>query len=209
MKATILLGSLLLVITGCGIGLEDSSALRTITTGNTKQTLAMSSDPATCVEAISTPTCDGTLSRIMRNTIQLEYSDDVTVAQLDSIEVRALLPNGQFGADIAREFLIVDEGGGFITLKNTGIWLENATWYAVTDSCNQFDLLVKYGDVDGNGRTDALDVNTIWRNTDSGDPTLDINGDGEIDMFDALLTWKFRDVHVSPTPPKPTGHDCQ
>lgn len=209
MKATLLLGSLLLVITGCGTGMEDSTTPRTATTSGDKRTHDMPITPASCVEAISMPACDGILSRIMRNSIRIEYSDDVTVAQLNSIKVRELQSSGQFGADIAHEFLIVDEGGGFVTLQNNGIWLENATWYAVTDSCNQFDFLVKYGDVDGDGETDALDVNTIWRHAGSGDPSFDVNGDGVVDMFDAQLAWKYRDVHVHPTPLKPTGHDCQ
>jgi len=209
MKATILLCSLLLMINGCGTGMEDSTASRLASTIDAKQTLAMPSNPATCVEATSMPACDGILTRIMRNSIRIEYSDDITISQLNSIEVRMLLPNGQFGGDIANEFLIVDEGGGVVTLLNSGIWLENATWYSVTDTCNQFDLLVKYGDVDGNGATDAIDVNAIWAHAGSSEPLYDINGDGDVDMFDALLTWKYRDVHVPPSSPKPSGHDCQ
>ena len=179
-------------------------------TQGTTGSLAMTVAPSCAAASASTPSCDGVLPRSAGTVIRVQYASDPT-ASIPAIEVRELLDGGLFGANVADQFTKVDEGGNSVVLTNNGTPLTNRTWYAVTDGCNQFDFVVMYGNVDGDGDTDALDANAIWQNRlnpVSDNTPFDIDGDGDVDALDVNAAWNNRDANVPPVPAKPTGHIC-
>jgi hypothetical protein len=162
------------------------------------------------VASASAPSCDGVLPRSAGTVIRVQYPSDHT-ASIPLIQVQELLDGGLFGADVTDQFIIVDEGGNSVLLTNNGTPLLNRTWYAVSDGCNQFDFVVMYGNVDGDGDTDALDANAIWinrLNPVNDDTPYDVDGDGDVDALDVNAAWNNRDALVPAVPAKPTLHTC-
>ena len=145
--------------------------------------------------------------------VRLLYPNDQTACS-SAIQVRALLPNGEYGPNLVGvdQFSITNENGNFVKLADSGATLVNRTWYGITDDAGtKIDFVVIVGDVELDGDVDALDVNAIWNNrfepiTD--DIIFDVEGDGDIDALDVNTTWNNRDALVAPVPDKPTGHTC-
>ncbi len=147
----------------------------------------------------------------MGTVIKIQYPFDPT-ALVPTIQIRELLPNGAYDTDVTDQFTIFDDGGNAIMLTNSGAALSNRTWYGITDSHGtKIDYIVIYGNVDGDGDTDALDANAIWqRRLDpvEDNTPYDIDGDGDVDALDVNAAWNNRDALVDPVPSKPSGHDC-
>jgi hypothetical protein len=144
---------------------------------------------------------------VSNNISQLVYFAD-PARVVESLKVRRLLDGGVFGDDLTALFEIVEVDGGVVQVKNVGDPLANESWIGITDNCGlniQYDVV--YGDANGDGTTDAQDMNLIWTNRGAAanDSPFDMDGDGNINALDINNAWHFRN---SAAPDKPTGHDC-
>jgi hypothetical protein len=168
--------------------------------------------PACCpVVVSSSPPCDSMLSRTQGNCLFIDFNGPITDPVSGEVEVRELLDGGALGADVTADFTFT-ASGSTLKVDNTGAPLANQTWYAVRgiDGCFDFDLQygVVYGDANGDTRTNAFDLNDIWRNRADPAPECspnDINADGRVNAFDLSAAWLNRN---SEDPGKPSGHSC-
>jgi hypothetical protein len=161
--------------------------------------------------ASSSPPCDSMLSRTLGNCLFIDFNGPITDPLPGEVEVRELLDGGALGADVTADFTFTANGSA-LKVDNTGAPLANQTWYAVRGigGCFDFDLQfgVVYGDANGDTRTNAFDLNSIWMNRADPAPDCsphDINADGRVNAFDLNAAWGNRN---SEDPGKPSGHFC-
>ncbi len=167
----------------------------------------------------SDPACGVSWPRSANNFAFLEFDADLPAPAAGQVQIRELLADGAFGADLSTGFTISIEnnGGGLprvLTIRENGTQLVDRKWYAVTDNgwtgvaAFEVDIVHLIGDEDGNGRvlsSDVVNINSSISFTLVTDSRRDIDGNNRVlsaDVVDANGRIQFATV------PKPTGHLC-
>jgi hypothetical protein len=162
------------------------------------------------------PPDNGTLPQVFDNTIAVTFSAQPPDAPgTGEVTLRELLPDGSFGPDLSvllsmsvdRSQLIVEDSenvlqnGHWYGLRNPG------TWPGVGAFC--LDLQAKFGDADGDGRTEFSDLSVmnqfVAQRANEKTRRYDIDGNGLINFADISKAYTY--VSQGPAPvPKPSGH---
>jgi len=173
----------------------------------------------------SNPGDQASLWRSRKNIIRLTFGSDIAastgpISLAEKLEIRQLLPGGEFGPDLSGgfDFSVENDGGGLprvLRIQDTGGNMSHRAWYGILNNGGwlavppfEVQHVLQIGDADGNKLVISLDVGAVNAGipcfVDCGDDNrLDIDGDGRVISLDVGVV----NGHIgSFTVSKPSGH---
>jgi len=148
------------------------------------------------------PGYDRTLARSANNRIALTFDGDAAAV---TAEIRRLDENGRMvGSDLSDHFThTISDDRRTVEYRENGSVLVNKAKYQIVPhwahSDGEMVIRTLRGDVDGNGRLDESDIDTVTRAVSNGDVDRvrgDVNGDDVVDQLDASIVRRL--VHPVP-----------
>lgn len=207
------------------LGIRVIEAIFLLDAGNTGDldpvevfSLNPSTIPPTMVASV--PSTGQSLWRTTNNIARLTFSQNITAPLAGQVEIRQMLPNGLFGADLSSGFTITLENDGAAQprilkiVDNGASDLIHRNWYAIrniggwTTVANfTVQYVVQIGDATNDGQVVNLDASTVNAGipnfTPADNDRRNIDGDGAILNADvSAVNARIPSFVV----PKPTGH---
>ncbi len=168
----------------------------------------------------SSPSNGASLSRSVGNVVRLNFNQNIIAPTAGQVQIRQMLSNGQFGADLSSGFAFAVESDGSANpriLKITDIAPANLVhrqWYAIRNAGTwpgvadfEVQYVIQIGDADGDRQVLNLDVGLINAAIPTFNPVdsdrRDTDGDGAILNADvSTANARIPSFNV----PKPSGH---